>query len=245
MNQQPVLAVTGLTKYFGNFVALENFSLSLFPGEIFGILGPNGAGKSTILRCLSGLIFPTSGEIVIDGYSLKKNHRAALSQIGCLIEAPAFYSYLSGRKNLELLLRLCSQNPPEKSAVNWALDLVKLTPRAEDAVKKYSQGMKQRLGIAAALLTRPKIVLLDEPTNGLDPEGQIEMRHLIKSLARENQMTFLFSSHLLSEIEQLCDRIVILNQGKTIAIGNVAELIRPDEKNLEQLFLRLIQTQHF
>lgn len=236
------MQATGLSKSFGKFVAVEDFTLSLFPREIFGILGPNGAGKSTIIRCLSGLVHPTSGEIRIGSYSLQKNHTTALSQIGNLIEIPAFYSYLSGRKNLELLLKLCNKKPVLKSEIDWALDQVKLTERANDTVKKYSQGMRQRLGIAAAILNKPKIVILDEPTNGLDPEGMIEIRQMIKSLAKENNMTFLISSHLLFEIEQLCDRIAILNQGKTIACGKVSDLIQPNEKNLEHMFLRLIRT---
>jgi len=164
----------------------------------------------------------------------------AISNIGSLVEFPSFYNYLSGRKNLELLFNLTGSNLSKKIEIDWALESVKLLHRANDTVKKYSQGMRQRLGIAAAILNKPNIVILDEPTNGLDPEGMIEIRTLIKSLARENKITFLISSHLLFEIEKLCDRIVILNNGKTIALGNVSELIQPEDENLESLFLRLI-----
>ena len=239
-DQNSILEATHLYKKFGKFTAVENFNLLLSAGEIFGILGPNGAGKTTIIRMLLGLIKATAGEIEINGFSITNNFLNAISNIGNLVEVPSFYNYLSGRKNLELFFNLTDSNLSPKNEIDWALEKVKLLHRANDTVKKYSQGMRQRLGIAAAILNKPSLVILDEPTNGLDPEGMIEIRELIKSLARENKMTFLISSHLLFEIEKLCDRIVILNNGKTIALGNVSELIQPGDENLESLFLRLI-----
>ncbi len=237
--QHTILHISHLKKSFGHFQAVHDFSLVLNQGDIFGILGPNGAGKSTIIKMILGLIIPSEGEIKISGYSITKNFEKAIVHTGNLVETPAFYDYLSGRKNLELLQKFTSKSINSDQQINWALEKVKLLDRAGDKVKKYSQGMRQRLGIAAAIMNKPKLVILDEPTNGLDPEGMIEMRELIKQLARADNITFLISSHLLSEIEQLCNRIVILNQGKAIAEGAVADLIRAEDENLEKLFLRL------
>lgn len=238
--QTPVLETSQLSKKFGHFTAVENFNIRLAPGEIFGLLGPNGAGKTTIIRMLLGLIKPSSGEININGYSLKKHFLKAITFIGSLVEIPAFYPYLTGRQNLELLLKLTNDGSP-RDKIDWALERVNLTARANDTVKKYSQGMRQRLGIAAAILNQSPIIILDEPTNGLDPEGIMEIRQLIHFLAKEKNLTFLISSHLLFEVEQICDRISILNQGKTIASGSVAELITPSDENLEKLFFRLMK----
>jgi len=240
--ERPILSASLLCKKFSNFTAVTDFDLSLKPGEIFGILGPNGAGKTTIIRMLLGLIKPSSGEVVINGFSLSGNFVNAIKNIGCLVETPFFYNYLSGRENLELLFKISNPKLNPHQDVEQTLKLVKLFDRADDTVKKYSQGMRQRLGIAAAILHKPKIVILDEPTNGLDPEGMIEIRKLILSMAKNQNISFLISSHLLSEIEQLCHRIAILNLGKTIAMGSVSQLIQPGDDNLEDLFLRLIKT---
>ena len=240
--ERPILSASLLCKKFSNFTAVTDFDLSLKPGEIFGILGPNGAGKTTIIRMLLGLIKPSSGEVVINGFSLSGNFVNAIKNIGCLVETPFFYNYLSGRENLELLFKISNPKLNPHQDVEQTLKLVKLFDRADDTVKKYSQGMRQRLGIAAAILHKPKIVILDEPTNGLDPEGMIEIRKLILSMANNQNISFLISSHLLSEIEQLCHRIAILNLGKTIAMGSVSQLIQPGDDNLEDLFLRLIKT---
>ncbi len=237
----PVLQAVHLRKTFSSFLAVDDFSISLAPGEIVGILGSNGAGKTTILRMLVGLIRPDSGEITVAGFDLRNQFRDAISRIGSLIEIPAFYGYLSARQNLQLLLRLSEQKTANEQIDN-VLRQVKLLDRADDAVKKYSQGMRQRLGIAAAILRKPPIVILDEPANGLDPEGMIEIREFIRSLAKETGTAVLLSSHLLSEMEMLCDRVFILNKGKTIAAGSVKELILPEDENLEQLFLRLTRT---
>jgi len=240
INQQPVLQAQNLCKNFGAFTVVDNFNLSLQPGEIVGILGPNGAGKTTIIRMMLGLIKPTTGEIVINGNKLSDNFLNAISHIGSLVELPYFYNYLSGRKNLEILYRISHWQNSSQNEISWALAQVKLSDRADDKVKKFSQGMRQRLGIAAAILHKPKIIILDEPTNGLDPQGMIEIRKLIKTLAKNNNLSILLSSHLLSEIEQLCDQIVILNNGKTIAQGAVKQLIQPGDENLEKLYLRLM-----
>ena len=234
---KPILEVRNLTKSFSDFEAIHDFSLELRAGEVVGILGPNGAGKTTIFRSIVGLVYADSGLISIAGQQLHKNLAGALSKIGCLIEIPAFYDYLSARENLELISKLRNS----KTSIDFLLEKVGLLERANDAVKKFSQGMRQRLGIAAALTGDPHILILDEPGNGLDPAGIAEMRELIKSLARESNKAILISSHMLTEIEKICDRILILNEGQIVASGNASDMILPEDDSLEKLFLRLTQ----
>lgn len=217
-----VIRTEGLTKRFGARTAVEDLNLEVRRGEIFGFLGPNGAGKTTTIGMLLALIRPTAGRAIVMGYDVQRQPAQALRDVGAMIEAPAFYPYLSGYDNLRVLAR--AGGLPEARAIA-ALDLVELTDRANDKVRTYSQGMRQRLGIAAALLHGPQLIILDEPTNGLDPAGQHEIRQLIRTLAQSGHTIFL-SSHLLHEVEQLCGRVAILKAGRVIAEGAVDELLR-------------------
>ena len=211
-----------LRKAFAGKPAVHDLSLEVRPGEVFGLLGHNGAGKSTTLGILLGQVYPDGGEAVIDGISVQRERGRALGQTGAIFEAPRFYDYLSGWRNLEIYTSYSARVPKEKIAE--AVETVGLTARIRDKVGTYSQGMRQRLGLAQALLPDNKLLLLDEPTNGLDPEGIHEMRGLIQRLNRERGITVLFCSHLLVEVEQLCDRVAILNQGHKVFDGRWSEL---------------------
>jgi ABC-2 type transport system ATP-binding protein len=218
-----IIKCTNLSKRFKRRFAVDELDLSINQGEIFGFLGPNGAGKSTTLRMMVGLIRPTSGNITIYGHNVWSDHCKALKNVGALVEAPSFYGYLSARSNLNVLAN--SGNNYSDKDIDSVLDRVGLLDRANDKVKTYSQGMRQRLGIALAIIGNPKLILLDEPTNGLDPQGMKEVRELIKKLRDEQEMTVFLSSHLLNEIEQICDSVAIINKGKTIQTGKVSEII--------------------
>ena len=213
------VSTTGLTKRFGDRTVVEGVNLAIPRGAVCGFVGPNGAGKTTTIRMLLGLIRPTSGSGSILGGSLA-NPASYLPKVGALIESPAFYPQLSGRDNLKALARL-GQIPA--AAIGPALDRTGMTARAGDRYRSYSLGMKQRLGIAAALLPSPELLILDEPTNGLDPAGIVEMRGLIRSFA-DDGITVLVSSHLISEIEQVCDHVVMIRGGRLVHQGPVADL---------------------
>ncbi|RSM74784.1 ABC transporter ATP-binding protein [Kibdelosporangium aridum] len=208
---------TNLAKHFGDIKAVNNVSLTVRPGEVYGFLGPNGAGKTTTLRMLLGLIRPTSGSVRVLG---KPPGPGYLDKVGALIEGPAFYPYLSGRKNLVVL---SDHAGVARSRVDEVLDVVGLSGRSGDRYSTYSLGMKQRLGLAAALLKKPELLILDEPTNGLDPAGMADMRVTIRELAASG-CTVLLSSHLLAEVEQICDRVGVIRQGELVAETTVAEL---------------------
>jgi ABC-2 type transport system ATP-binding protein len=210
-----------LTKRFGDRVAVDHLDLEVPHGQVFGFLGPNGAGKTTTIGMLLGLVRPTEGRALVLGCEVAREPERALAGVGAMIEAPAFYPYLSGRDNLRVLAR--AGGLPE-SRVGAALGAVELADRARDKFRAYSQGMKQRLAIAAALLHDPRLIILDEPTNGLDPAGQLEIRELLRGLAASGR-TIVFSSHLLHEVEQLCQQVAILKQGRLVACGPVAELL--------------------
>jgi ABC-2 type transport system ATP-binding protein len=195
-------------------------------GEILGLLGPNGSGKSTTLNMVMGFIRPTSGSVTVNGHDLATAPRAALASVGGLVEGSAFYPYLSGRKNLEMLARM--QGLP-RARVDEVLALVDMTRPAHRAFGGYSQGMRQRLGVAAALMHRPRLIVLDEPTSGLDPAGTREMRALLPSVASEG-VTVVLASHLLTEVEQVCDQVAIMQAGSIIARGTVASLLRREER---------------
>ena len=218
----PAILTDNLTKRFGDRVAVEGLSLEVDVGEIYGFLGPNGAGKTTTIGMLLGLVRPTAGRAALFGRDIWRDPAEALRNVGAMIEAPAFYPYLSGRDNLRVLARAGGLPP---AAVEAALASVELVERARDRFRTYSQGMRQRLGIAAALLHEPQLIILDEPTSGLDPAGQIEIRQLVRSLAAGGRTVFL-SSHMRGEVEQLCDRVTILKEGRAIAQGPVATLLR-------------------
>ncbi|TCO32572.1 ABC-2 type transport system ATP-binding protein [Kribbella steppae] len=214
----PLVEVTGLTKRYGDTLAVDGVDLTVLPGEVYGFLGPNGAGKTTTLRILTGLIAPTSGDVRVLGGA--PGQPDVLGRTGSMIESPAFYPYLSGLDNLRLLAEY-AEVPRRK--VDEVLELVDLADRARDRFSTYSLGMKQRLGVAAALLKDPELVILDEPTNGLDPAGMRDMRRLIRELGSGGR-TVLLSSHLLGEVQQICDRVGIINSGRMVAEHNVEEL---------------------
>ncbi len=211
----------GLTKRFGARTAVDQLDLHVRPGCVFGFLGPNGAGKTTTIGMLLGLVKPSAGSALVLGHDIVREPEQALASVGAMIEVPAFYPYLSGRDNLRAL---AWAGGVAAARVEAALDVVELADRAGDKFRVYSQGMRQRLGIAAALLHEPQLIMLDEPTNGLDPAGQLEIRELIRTLARSGRTIFV-SSHLLHEAEQLCDQVAILKQGRVVTSGTVADLL--------------------
>lgn len=208
---------TALTKHYGNVTAVDQLDLRVRPGEVYGFLGPNGAGKTTTLRMVLGLIRPSSGQVRLFGSAPGPGF---LSSVGALIEGPAFYPYLSGRRNLRVL---ADHAGVVRSRADTALDVVELTDRASDRYATYSLGMKQRLGLAAALLKNPALLVLDEPTNGLDPAGMADMRNLIRKLAADG-CTVLLSSHLLAEVQHVCDRVGVISKGTLVAERPVDEL---------------------
>lgn len=223
-----LLSVQHLVKDYGSFRAIQDVSFDVFPGDVFGFLGPNGAGKSTTLRMLLSLIRPTSGDIQIFGKELQAHRTQILSRVGCIIEKPDFYKYLSARSNLKLFARWSAKDIPDKK-IDELLEFVGLGSRGKDKVAGFSHGMRQRLGIAQALLNDPDLILLDEPTTGLDPQGIIEVRELILRLKNEKNKTIVLSSHLLSEIELIANRMVILNKGIALVQGDVSELLSSSE----------------
>ena len=228
----PIIQTSGLSKRFKDLQAVEDLSFTINPGDIYGFLGQNGAGKSTTMRMLLGLIRPDSGSIKIKGEDFSHNKRSLLRYVGAIIERPDLYGYLSGWDNLKMFARL-SDKKITNERLYQLLDLVSLRGREKDKVKGYSQGMKQRLGIAIALVHDPELLILDEPTNGLDPQGIAEMRNLIINLSREHGKTILISSHLLHEIEQMATRMIIIHKGRKIVEGTVSELLNPAETLME------------
>lgn len=222
----PIIEVEHLQKDYGNFKAVSDLSFHVEQGDVYGFLGQNGAGKSTTIRMLLTLIKPTHGSIRLFGKALDDHRQEVLKQTGAIIERPDLYKYLSAIDNLSIFARLSGNRLSNKVLLN-KLDHVGLADRAHSKVKTFSQGMKQRLGIAVALVNDPQLVLLDEPTNGLDPQGIADMRRLIVSLSKEHGKTVLVSSHLLSEIEQMATRMIILHKGKKIVEGKVTELLDP------------------
>ncbi len=219
-----IVEVENLVKNYGDFCALKNISFDVFQNDVFGFLGPNGSGKSTTIRVILSLISPTGGRVSLFGESLHTNRISILSKIGCIVEKPDLYKYLSAEKNLELFARI-SGISVSKSKIQELIDFVGLNAREKDLVSGFSHGMKQRLGIAQTLLNDPQLIILDEPTTGLDPQGIIDIRNLILRLKNEKNKTIIISSHILSEIELIANRMVIINQGKTIVQGNVTDLL--------------------
>jgi ABC-2 type transport system ATP-binding protein len=222
-----ILRTIGLSKQFGQLTAVKDLSLELHRGEVFGFLGPNGAGKSTTVGMILGLIAPTSGKIELFGRNLHDHMWASLRRVGAVIEEPAFYPYLSGWDNLEALSKALGGIPRTK--IEEVLERVNLKERARDKYGHYSVGMKQRLGIASTLLRDPELIMLDEPTNGLDPAGTKEIRDLIPNLAHENRAVFL-CSHLLHEVEQVCNRVAIIKNGIMLACSPIQELLGQGQK---------------
>lgn len=218
-----MIETTNLTKRFGSFTAVDGINLKVKRGEIYGFLGPNGAGKTTTIRMLLGLIAPTTGDATVFGKSLKSDSMEILRKVGSLVEYPSYYGNLTARENLEITRRILDIDPSE---IDRALQVVRLTEWADRPVKKYSLGMKQRLGIAHTLMGNRELLILDEPTNGLDPAGIQEMRELIKTLPTEYGMTVLVSSHILSEIELMASSIGIIHKGRIHFQGSLNELRR-------------------
>ncbi len=218
----PVLSVNNLTKEYGNKKVVNNVTFSIFSGQIFGFVGPNGAGKSTTIRMITGLTPITSGDVRICGYSIKFAYKNAIANVGGIIEMPQLYPYLSGMKNLKLFASFYGKSA--NARINQIVKLVGMENRIHDKVSTYSLGMKQRLGIAQALLGKPKLLILDEPTNGLDPNGIVEMRHILRSLAEKENMSIIISSHNLAELEQMCDVIGLINNGKIIEYKTMKEI---------------------
>ena len=226
---EKIIEVKNLVKDYGKFRAVDDVSFDVFQGDVFGFLGPNGAGKSTTIRTMLTLISATSGEIKIFGKELNANRKEILAEIGCIVEKPDFYKYLSAQKNLEIFARVSGKNV-SKSKIAEVIEFVGLKGRENDKVNGFSHGMRQRLGIAQTLIHDPKLIILDEPTTGLDPQGILDIRNLILQLKNERNKTVLLSSHILSEIELIANRMVIISKGKTLVQGNVRELL--DEKVL-------------
>ncbi|EUJ48110.1 ABC transporter ATP-binding protein [Paenilisteria rocourtiae] len=222
------LLVQDLNKKIGKREIIKNLSFEVNEGEVFGFLGPNGAGKTTTIRMLVGLIKPTSGTILIGGKDIQKHFTEAMKSLGCIVENPEFYPFLTGWENLAYFARMDRSIKPER--LQEVTDLVGMTARVHDRVSTYSLGMRQRLGIAQALLPNPKLLILDEPTNGLDPSGIREMRDFIRYLAKKEGISVLVSSHLLSEIQLLCDRVAIMTNGEIIATDDVDKLLSDREK---------------
>ncbi len=227
-----VVEVKNLKKSFNGFTAVKNVNLIVFKGDVYGFLGPNGAGKSTTLRCILSLIKPDSGEIKIFNKKPKENRIDIFSKIGSIVEKPDFYKYLSAKTNLQIFGRMFGANVNSKN-IEEKLEFVGLKGREKDLVKGYSHGMKQRLGIALTLLHNPELIILDEPTTGLDPQGIIDIRNLIINLQKDLGKTIILSSHLLSEIELIASRMIIINKGENIVEGNVNELLNNEELVVE------------
>ena len=233
-----IISTDKLTKVFGNYVAVNNLDLQVMRGDVFGFLGPNGSGKTTTIRMLLGLIRPTSGHATLFGMNNTSHLPAILQRLGAIVEMPIFYTYLSGLDNLRVI---ASTSGMASGRINdhrlaEVLEIVDLKSVQKLAYRKYSLGMKQRMGIAAALLTDPELVLLDEPTNGLDPAGVVEMRQTIQRLSSLGKTIFI-SSHILYEIQQVCNRVAIIQKGRLITQGDVSELLRKSE----QIEIRLVQ----
>ncbi len=215
-----MILLKNVSKQFGGRLAVDDLSLEVAPGDIYGLLGHNGAGKSTAIGMMLGQVWPTSGQVLIGGHDVSARRKHALKKVGAIFESPCFYDYLSGWRNLEILSSYTAPTP--RARIQEVLDWVGLTGREAGKVQTYSHGMRARLALAQALLPSPELLILDEPSDGLDPEGIHEMRQTILRLHRELGLTILLSSHLLNEVEQLCTRIAVLNQGRKVFEGSLA-----------------------
>ncbi|OYD06925.1 ATP-binding cassette domain-containing protein [Paludifilum halophilum] len=221
--EETMVQTTDLTRRYGTAAVVDRINITVRRGEVYGFLGPNGAGKTTTIRMLLGLIRSTSGEVEIFGQPLKRKRTDILKKVGSLVESPSYYGHLSGRENMEVARRLLDV---PKSRIDRVLEMVRLIPAADKKVKQYSLGMKQRLGIAMALLGNPELLILDEPTNGLDPAGIQEIRELIVDMPKQHGITILVSSHLLNEIDQMATQVGIIHQGKMIFQDDIRVLRR-------------------
>ena len=236
MSAETVLKTVGLTKYFGKRKVVDDISVETYAGEIFGFLGPNGAGKTTAIKLIMGLLRRDGGEIYINGVDTRKNFEEAMSYIGGIVENPEMYGYLTGLQNLKQYMRIRDGVNDER--IEEIVRIVGLENRIREKVKRYSLGMKQRLGVAQAIMHRPKLLILDEPTNGLDPAGIKELRDMLKQLAHNENVGVFVSSHLLSEMQLMCDRVGIISNGKLLAVKSLSE-VSEQEQSLEDMFIEM------
>ena len=220
--QTPVISIRNLSKSLGGRRILNNISFDVYPGEIFGFLGPNGSGKTTTIKVILGLLRLEAGEISICSHDVRKEYEDAIRNVGGIVENPEMYKYLTGRQNLEIYRRMYDDVPPER--INEVVRIVRLEERIDDKIAKYSLGMRQRLGIAQAILHKPKVLVLDEPTNGLDPAGIKELRDIFKSLAHDEGCSVFVSSHMLAELEQMCDRVCVIDRGAILGMMTMEEI---------------------
>lgn len=239
-----IMDVKNVSKKIKKRNIIENMSFTIEKGEICGFVGPNGAGKTTMIRLITGLIRPNKGEILINGVDVTKDRRGALLNLGAIVEAPIFFNYMTGRGILKNLVRLHPNIPKEERVkrVEEVLKIVNLENRGDDVVSTYSLGMKQRLGIAQALLGNPEIIILDEPANGLDPIGMRDLREIIIKLNREFGITFLVSSHLLDELQKICSKFLIINEGKLKFNGSAEHLFSMGKGSIEDIFLKVLES---
>lgn len=230
-----ILDVNNLSKKFKNFTAVDNISFQLHSGEILGFLGPNGAGKTTTIKMITGLIKSNSGSITINGYDINKDFEDAMSNVGAIVETPHLYENMTGYENIKFFSNLCKN--ATKEHIEECIKLSGLKNRLNDKVKNYSLGMKQRLGLTIALLNNPKLLILDEPTNGLDPIGIKVLREFLKDLAHNKNLSILVSSHILTEMELLCDKVLIITNGKMRCIKSMEEINKTS--SLEEVFIQV------
>ena len=218
----PAISLQNVTKIYGNKKVVNDISFSVLPGQIFGFVGPNGAGKSTTIKMITGLTTITSGSISICGYDINTSFKQAIANVGAVVEMPHLYGYMSGLKNLQIFASFYGKQAVKR--IPQIVQLVGMENRIKDKVSTYSLGMKQRLGLAQALLSKPKLLILDEPTNGLDPNGIVEMRNMLKILAKQENMAIIISSHNLAELEQTCDAIGLINNGRLIEYKTLSDI---------------------
>lgn len=237
MNKNVLLKISHLNKSIGGRQILHDISFEVYAGEVFGFLGPNGAGKTTTIKIAVGLLSLDDGSIMINGIDVKKNFEKALANVGGIVENPEMYKYLTGMENLKQYARMRKGVTQER--INEVVELVKLSNRINDKVSKYSLGMRQRLGVAQALLHRPKVLILDEPTNGLDPAGIKELRDILKETAHKENISVIVSSHLMSEMELMCDRVGIIANGKMIGVHSLEEMISASNSKVSEFMIRV------
>jgi ABC-2 type transport system ATP-binding protein len=234
MEKQPIVQIRQLTKRIGGKTIVDNLSFDVPPGEVFGFLGPNGAGKTTTIRMIMGLISMSAGQVTINGHDVTTDFEQAMTYVGAIVENPEMYKFLSGYQNLVHYARMYANVP--KSRIDDVVRLVGLEHRIHSKVKTYSLGMRQRLGLAQALLHQPSVLILDEPTNGLDPAGIRELRDHLRMLADQEGIAVIVSSHLLTEMELMCDRVAIINHGKLVDVRQLRDLVNTEQERVEVLF---------
>ena len=234
----PVLEIKNVTKYFGKTKVIDNISLSVNEGEIFGFLGPNGAGKTTTIKMALGLLSIDEGNIIINGNDIKKSFEKAMGNIGGIVENPDMYGYMTGRENLKLYARIRNVS---QDRIDKVIKLVNMEKAADQKVSKYSLGMKQRMGLALTLLHSPKILILDEPTNGLDPAGIKSLRDILKTIAKEEKTAILVSSHIIAEMQAMCDKIAMIKNGKIIKISDIDALLKHEDNDNVECIVKVKQ----